>query len=112
MLMPNPSAIERVVMRRVHTLRFIRPLMSTGALVMLVFVAALWGIGREVWVAHVFKNAPETGDMLALGRFYLAAFEHTRVVVQLLALTTLAALIYLARETARTLGSILVPVRA
>lgn len=107
--MTNPSSIERAVMRRVYIIRTLRPLLSLGALTVIVFVAALWGIGREVWVAHVFQNAPE--NALALPRFYLAAFDHTRLAVQLLTLATLGSLIYLVRTTARVLAVALVPAR-
>lgn len=109
--MSNPSNIERVVMRRVHTVHFIRPFFSVGALAFVVLTAALWGIGREVWVAHVLENAPHSGGVLAIGRFYLAAFENTRFLVQVLALTTLATLVYLARETSRNLASFLISAR-
>jgi len=110
--MSNPSNIERVVMRRVHTIRILRSVFSGFTVGCLVLAVALLGIGREVWVAHVFQNAPTSGGVLAIGRFYLAAFENTRFLVQALALTTLATLIYLARETARNLVSLLAPVRA
>ncbi|MDO8408258.1 MAG: hypothetical protein Q7S95_03425 [bacterium] len=109
--MSNPSNIERVVMRRVHTIHFIRPFFSVEALAFAVFAAALWGIGREVWVAHVFQNAPHSENVFATIRFYFSAFENTRLLVQVLALTTFAALIYLARETARNLASLLTPAR-
>jgi len=110
--MSNPSNIERVVMRRVRIIRAVRPFFSIEVAALAVFTIALWGIGREVWVAHVFQNAPHSEGVFAIGRFYLAAFENTRLLVQALALTTLAALIYLARETARNLASLLTPARA
>ncbi len=110
--MSNPSNIERVVMRRVRIIRLARPLFSMEALALVALVIALLGIGREVWVAHVFQNAPHSDNVLAIGRFYIAAFENTRLLVQVLALTTLAAIVYLARETAKNLTSLLTPVRA
>lgn len=96
-----PSEIERVVMRRVRMIRFLRLLFSAQTLVALALAVVLWGIGREVWVAKVFENMPHSGDPFAVGRFYLSAFEKTRVVVQALMLGALGALIYLARETTR-----------
>ena len=104
--MDNRSDIERVVMRRIRIIRALRMILSFDALVALVFVVALWGIGREVWVARVLENAPR--DAAALPKFYLDAFEHTRPVVQALALLTLVSLIYLARETARAISSVLI----
>lgn len=105
--MNNPSPIERVVMRRVRSIALLRPLISGASLAALVLFFALWGIGREVWVAKVFENAPRG----LLGRsLYLAyAFNHTRIVVQALSIATLAALIYLARATARLFVHALAP---
>lgn len=107
--MNNQSNIERVVMRRVHIAHALRPFISSGALATLVLVSALWGIGREVWVARVLQNAPT--NFIDLPSFYLAAFDHTRLVVQALVLVTLASLVYIARESMRILSSIFVLVK-
>lgn len=107
--MNNPSNIERIVMRRVHTIRILRLIISGGFLAMFVFALALWGIGREVWVARVFQNAPE--NIIDAARFYLYAFDQTRFIVQSLSVITIASLVYLARETARTLSSLFIPAR-
>jgi hypothetical protein len=82
--------------RRIHALR----LAINGVTISCVLLAlALWGIGREVWVAMVLHNAPT--NLVLLPRFYLAAFSHTRVAVQLLTLLTAFSFVYLARETSR-----------
>jgi hypothetical protein len=65
----------------------------------MVFVLALWGIGREVWVARVFANGPQ--DFIGHAFYLTYAFEHTRLVVQSLTLLTLASVIYIAREIGR-----------
>jgi hypothetical protein len=93
--------IEKNVMRRVRTIHTLRPLVSGGTLAALVCLLALWGIGREVWVARVFQNMPQTSDFANLATFWFAAFTHTRLLVQALALVCVASVIYLARETAR-----------
>lgn len=108
--MNNQSPIESIVMRRIRVIRTLRPIVSLGALAALVLVLALWGIGREVWVARVLENAPT--DLTHLPNFYFAAFTHTRIVVQALSILTLASIIYLAHETARTLSSLLIGARA
>ncbi len=95
--MTNPSDIERVVMRRVHLIRILQLVISTVVLAVLTFVAALWGIGREVWVARVFQNAPH--GSLQLVNFYIFAFMHTHLIVQVLVILTLLSLLYLVRET-------------
>ena len=100
--MTDQSNIERVVMRRILLIRILRLVISTVVLAILTSVAALWGIGREVWVARVFENAPKNiGD---LPNFYFAAFTHTHIIVQVLTLLTLASLLYLAREIARAVA--------
>ena len=101
----SQSNIEHVVMRRVHIIRLLALIISTATLALLTFIATLWGIGREVWVAHVFANMPPTNDFGALASFWLDAFEHTRLIVQALAFLTLVSLIYLVREAARLLSS-------
>lgn len=97
--MSDQSNIERVVMRRVRFTRILMLVISTATLALLAFIAALWGIGREVWVMRVFENAPT--DVSHLPRFYLAAFTHTSIIVQALSVLTLVSLIFLARETVR-----------
>ena len=99
--MDNQSNIERTVMRRVHLIRILQLVISTAVLAILTFVAALWGIGREVWVARVFENAP--ADPWRLLAFYFDAFVHTRLIVQALSVITLVSFIFLARELARAI---------
>ncbi len=91
--------IEKNVMRRVRLIRLLALIISTAMLAALTFIAALWGIGKEVWVARVFQNAPT--DFTHLADFYLAAFLQTRLVVQVLSVLTLASLIYLILEAVR-----------
>lgn len=97
--MSEPSDIERVVMHRVRVIRAVRPIFSNGMLAALLLLAALWGIGREVWVARVFENGPS--GLVGHTEYLAYAFEHTRVVVQVLTLTVLASALYLARLVAR-----------
>lgn len=101
------SDIERIVMRRVRLTRILLLIISTATLATLAFIATLWGIGREVWIARIFENAP--ADPWRLLAFYLAAFLNTSLVVQALTLLTLASLVYLIVETARFLSSFFPP---
>jgi hypothetical protein len=73
-----------------------------------VSVLALWGIGREVWVAKVFTNGPQ--DFFGHLSYLTYAFVHTRLVVQGLVLLTIVSLVYLARETAHSLTRLVAPV--
>ncbi|MEJ0053602.1 MAG: hypothetical protein WDN10_02655 [bacterium] len=99
--MEPTSAIQKTVMRRVRIIRASRMALSleTGALILAAF--ALYGIGREVWVAKVFANAPSLAHINAFMHFWVSAFLDTRLPVQLLSLVVLVAVVYLARETAR-----------
>ena len=71
---------------------------------MLIFILALWGIGREVWVANVLQNSP--GNLFDLAHFYIAAFTHTSFIVQVLMLLTFISLLYVAREITHALAFI------
>ena len=101
--------IERVVMRRVRLIRILALIISTATLAILTFIAALWGIGREVWVARVFQNAPT--DPFAILNFYISAFNNTSFIVQALTLLTLTSLIYLIVEAVRLIADSIQPVR-
>jgi len=98
----NRTNIERIVMQRVHLIRALRFAVSGSVFSTLVSALALWGIGREVWVARVLQNAP--ADWLDLPRFYVAAFMHTDLLVQALVVLALFALLYVAREISRALA--------
>jgi hypothetical protein len=101
------SIIEKNVMRRVHIIRIVKPIISSAALAAVVCILALWGIGREVWVARVFSNGPQ--NFVGHTLYLVYAFEHTRLVVQSLVLLTFASVIYLAREVARAVSTIFIP---
>lgn len=102
--MNDQSSIERTVMRRVHRIRILQLVISTVVLALLTSVVALWGIGREVWVARVFENAPAGSEHLL--SFYFSAFTHTRFIVQALTILTLLSLVFLVRETVRFLSAL------
>lgn len=103
--MIEQSNIERIVMRRVRLIRLLALIVSTATLAVLTFVAALWGIGREVWVARIIQNAPT--DFAGLAVFYFTAFTGTHLIVQVLTLLTLTSFIFLVREIVRALSSLL-----
>ena len=105
--MTEQSHIERIVMRRIRLLRILGLVISTGMLAVLTLILALWGIGKEVWVARVSQNAPE--DIIRLPDFFFSAFGSTRLVVQALALLSFASFVYLARATVRALSAALPP---
>lgn len=96
-------------MRRVHRIRVLRLLISGSTLALVVCGVALWGIGREVWVARVFSNGPQ--DVFGHLRYLGYAFEHTNFLVQALSLFAAGSLVYLARAAARVVAYPLTLVR-
>jgi len=98
-MIENASNIELVVMRRVRLIRILLLILSTATLAVLTAVAALWGIGREVWVARVFENGPQ--DFFGRMGYFWYAFLHTRLIVQALVVLTLGSLAFLIREVIR-----------
>ena len=99
--------IEKNVMRSVRRVRILRFVFSSITASCILLLLALWGIGREVWVARVFQNGPQ--NFIGHSFYLVYAFEHTRLVVQSLVLLTFASLIYLAREIARAISFIFTP---
>ncbi|MBU6323623.1 hypothetical protein KGQ55_02965, partial [Patescibacteria group bacterium] len=99
--MNDSSKIETIVMRRVRRISWLRIVVSGGVFALALALIALYGIGREVWVAKVFENGPQdpAGHLLYL----VYAFEHTRFVVQGLVVVCIASFIFLAREITRAL---------
>lgn len=94
--MTEQSNIERIVMQRVHLIHALRFAVSSSVLSTIISALALWGIGTQVWVAHVLQNAP--ANPLNLLFFYFTAFMHTRLIVQALVLLMIVSFIYLVRE--------------
>ncbi|HEX2792627.1 MAG TPA: hypothetical protein VHO23_02835 [Candidatus Paceibacterota bacterium] len=101
--MTTHSTIHTTVMRRVHAVRALRPIVSGAALSSLVTLLALWGIGKEVWVAQVLKNMPRVTEVAAFVRFFVTAFLNTGFVVQALSVLAVAASLWLVRDALRSL---------
>lgn len=100
--MNNQSNIEAVVMRRVRRIHTLSYFINSFVASAIVLAAALYGIGREVWVSRVFANGPQ--NFLGHSLYLAYAFEHTRLPVQVLSLLVLLSIVYLARETARIIS--------
>jgi len=97
-MIPN-SSISRTVMRRVrimHAVHTFAPMFVAS----LLFMAAVWELGREVWVAKVFENMPSFADVPATLNFFADAFVNTEVVVQIFSILALATLVWLAHSFA------------
>ncbi|HEY0948466.1 MAG TPA: hypothetical protein VGE53_03245 [Candidatus Paceibacterota bacterium] len=90
-------------MRRVRTIHAMR-LVAAPVAAAAVFLTALWGVGRAVWVAKVFENMPALSDLPAVSSFYFHAFLGTGILEQALLLTATAALIAFLTSVIRTSG--------
>lgn len=98
------SPISDTVMRRirtVHAMRMYAPIISGFA----VFALALYGIGREVWVAKVFENVRAVAHAGDAARYIADAFIHTDTVVQALSILALAAFVWFVTGIIRNLQS-------
>lgn len=82
------ATIEQKVMASVGAIYLARKAVGPTALKLYVLVAALWTLGRLVWVERVWENFAATGDTL---NFLVSAVLNTEASVQLtLALFVLA----------------------
>lgn len=102
--MTTPSPISHTVLRRVrriHVMRTVTPPIAAAG----VFAGALWGIGREVWVARVLENMPSLSEGTAAFAFLMRAFAQTEFLVQLCTLLAMAAALWLAYAGARSLAT-------
>lgn len=99
----NPNSnILHTVMRRVSIIHFARTL-APGGVAIVFFGAALWGIGREVWVARVLENMPSVWNLPEVLSFLAGAFLHTEFLVQVFLIIAVAALVWAGRSFADSL---------
>lgn len=100
--METSSAIEKKVMRRVYTVRILRPILGNVGVAVTLFALALYAIKREVWVAQVFANMPES--TLVAPRFFIDAFLHTEVLVQVAVVLAFGVCVWSVRELVRAVA--------
>jgi len=106
------NTIKSTVMRRVHVIRTLRPLVSDFSAAIMLFLVGLYGIGHEVWVAKVVANMPPLFDIAAMTKFMVAAFLNTEFFVQTLMIAVVLAGIWLARAVGTALADSLTQARA
>jgi hypothetical protein len=97
----NQTHTSKIVMRRVRTVHALRPFISPTAGAAVLFAGALWGIGREVWVAHVLSNLGAVVSPETALTFVVSAFVNTRFIVQVLTVLAGGAFVWLAYEMPR-----------
>ena len=98
------SKIEQQVMAGVATVYTVRQLFSATALKLYVCALALYGLGRLVWVSHVWENFSRVG-LAHAWEFAVAAVANTDLLVQLTLLVFVVAVASLVRDIVRSLGS-------
>ena len=76
------SKIEQRVMAGVGVIYAARQLVSATALKLYVCALSLYGIGRLVWVSHVFENWANVG-LQGTAQFATSAVLNTHLAVQL-----------------------------
>lgn len=101
--MNDSSAISNTVMRRVRTIRLLQVVSPVIASLMLL-AAALWSLGRAVWVAKVVENVLALANPSSMLGYLASAFLHTDLLVQVLSVIVVFATFWLARELARAIG--------
>lgn len=99
--MTTISSINTTVMRRVRTIYAVRRAASGTSVSVAALAASLYFIGREVWVARIWENAPSLAHLDAFVSFASYAFTHTDISVQALFLTSIFAFVWLVREITR-----------
>jgi len=96
------SRIEQQVMAGVGVIYATRQLVSATALKLYVCVLSLYGIGRLVWVSHVFENWANVG-LQGSFQFFTSAVLNTHLPVQLILAVLLVAGISLLVDMARSI---------
>jgi hypothetical protein len=81
---PAPTRIQNAVMRRVRIIAALRPFISNLAGALYLLTLSLYMLGREVFVAQVWRNMPSLADAGAVARFVEGAVLNTEVSVQLI----------------------------
>lgn len=89
-------------MRRVRFAYAVRPFLSNAAGAVALLGLSLYMLGREVFVAQVFRNLPSTDPSIVF-RFMESAFLNTSFAVQTLTVLALLAGLWLGRECFRLL---------
>ncbi len=100
------TSIHTNVMRRVRTIYAVRKAASGTTLSIAALAVSLYFIGREVWVARIWENAPSLAHLDAFARFVTYAFTHTDISVQAFFVISIFALVWLAREVARVISAL------
>lgn len=97
------SKIEQNVMAAVGTIYIARTLLSGTALKLYTLAFSVLAFSKLVWVSKIFENLREVaqGGTASVGNFFLAAFGHAHISVQVTLLIAMVAAVLLAVDLAR-----------
>lgn len=99
---PAPTRLQKAVMRRVRVIRAVRPFISNLAGALYLLTLSLYLLGREVFVAQVWRNMEGAlGDAGALARFLEGAFVSTSMNVQIITLLIGASAVWMGYEAVK-----------
>ena len=104
------TAIEHIVLRRVHRIHFLRRVLGATALKAYGLLAFALGLFSSVSVASVYANMAGLGAPTQMGRYLLGALVHTDWLVKLLVFGMFVAAGMLLRDILRGFsGRVLLP---
>jgi len=98
----NLISIKKNIMLRVRFIHLIKRVAQPLAVKTVLFAAALYFVGRLVFVAKVFENAPAALDLQAFTAFFARAFLNTEFMVQAMLLAAVVFAIWAIRDVAKT----------
>ena len=100
----NLVRIKSEIMLRVRFLYVLKKMARPFALEVGMLAVVLFGVGRLVFVAKVFENAPDVSRVYDFAMFFVRAFANTETLVQVLVLGTVCAVIFALKDFARTVS--------
>ena len=95
------SYLKTRIMRRVYAIYVLRKMLSPRSLKVAIILASLWQIHTHVAEKFVLANMPRVADIVAVAKFYLAAFLHTQSIVQVSILASGVLVLWLAKDVLR-----------
>ena len=98
----NNLPLKQEVMMRVRFIHLIKRTLRPFAIEIVVGAAALLEVGRTVFVAKVFENAPSLGNVSESAAFFTHAFTHTHPLVQLSIAVVSVALVLAIKDIVKT----------
>ena len=98
------ARIKKEIMLRVRFVHLFKRALRPFTIEVCIFIAALFGTGKLVFVAKVLENAPEASRLQEFAMFFVQAFARTEFSVQLLMLGVVVAGAFALRDVARTIS--------